>query len=141
NFTKVSRKPFTKLEEFVKYDTHENNYANGIATTAGGFFGGAGSFSRRNNCAPDSAGAAVWTNSGDNEGAGPIVDPQTLSASASGRRYDNTESGTGGIEPQYLEATVVTANPTLANTQNNYQLNCSIPFYTIKKCLLSLNKD
>lgn len=146
NYTKITRKPFTKIDHYLEYDDHHNVVATAIAGALGngsnnGHYGGRGSFLHRSNTLAGTATIAVYAATGNGP---PIVDPQVASSSVLGIRYDGSNISINYTEPEYLEATPVGVTATLttvANSASGYVLNVGIPFSSIKKCLLSLNKD
>jgi len=131
NYTKVARKPFTSLDEFLTYPIFNGSYVNGQYT------GGSGNFLMRNNCRSDQE---IQNLVGVNGAQDEIT---RISASWIGLRSDNFLSSVDYTEPQYFESMI----GYLENDAEEYfdvpdfGLNISIELSAIKNTIFTLNKD
>jgi len=125
NYTKLVRKPFTPLKDFLEFDIMHNS-ANGVATPIGRN-SSTGSFLQRNNDLRTAANAAALTGAND-------VAPSSIS-----KRYDNSNASLSYTEAQYLDASTDNNAGNTPNPAMFYRV--SIPFKEIKNCIFALDKD
>ena len=120
NYTKIARKPFTSLKDFLDLDIL---YSGG--SLPGGKNSSVGSFLQRNNLINTEAGNSQAT----------VTNANLKTPSKLNRRHDNSIASISYTEPQYFESSAIDG----ANA--NLFFNVSIPFKEIKNCLLALDKD
>jgi len=131
NYSKIVRKPFTPLDEYLTYSLFNGSYINGEYT------GGSGNFLRRNDCERNQESAPGFTING---GVVSRVSPSVIGLRDSGYRCEMNY-----LEPQYFESMLgqiqVDPLPPYDPVMVDFGLNVSIQLDTIKNCIFGLNKD